>query len=372
MLSIRDLVKTFPPGRGERHGRVLAVDGISVDVEEGELFTLLGPSGCGKTTTLRCVAGLDTPDEGEIALGERLLFSSGRRVAVPANRRGLGMVFQSYAIWPHMNVFKNVAFPLQVLPRGKRPPRKQLQERVERALATVKLGHLAGREATDLSGGQQQRLALARALVLEPPLLLLDEPLSNLDAKLREEMVFELKRLQRELGVTAVYVTHDQVEALAMSNRVAVMREGRIEQVGRPRDVYEAPHSRFVADFIGTSNFIDGVVEARQNGVYTVRTPDGELRVRSDSEFPAGTKVVVAARPEHVELSEDSANGTGANRWRGRVEARAFLGEAVDHVVSVGSREIRARCNAKISIPAETEVTVTFDQEATSLIPTGD
>ena len=371
MLSVRDLVKTFPPGRGEKHGRVQAVDGISIDVEDGELFTLLGPSGCGKTTTLRCVAGLEAPDSGEISVAGRTLFSSEKRVRVPANERGLGMVFQSYAIWPHMNVFKNVAFPLQVLPRRRRPPRSELRERVERALATVKLDHLAGRDATDLSGGQQQRLALARALVMEPSLLLLDEPLSNLDAKLREEMVFELKRLQRELGLTAVYVTHDQVEALAMSNRVAVMRDGRIEQVGRPREVYEAPRSRFVADFIGTSNFIDGIVEARGDGVYTVRTPDGELRVRSDSDFPIGAHVVVAARPEHVELSQ-RADGVGANRWRGRVEARAFLGESVDHVVSVGSREIRARCNSKISIPAPSEVTVRFDEEAFSLIPAGD
>ena len=183
--------------------------------------------------------------------------------------------------------------------------------------------------------------------------------------------MFELKRLQRELGLTAVYVTHDQVEALAMSNRVAVMREGKIEQVGRPREVYEAPRSRFVADFIGTSNFIDGVVEERRHGLYIVRTADGELRVRSDAEFAVGAPVVVAARPEHVQLSQ-GANSVGANRWRGRVEARAFLGESVDHVVTVGSREIRARCNSKISIPAPSEVTVTFDEEAFSLIPAGD
>jgi iron(III) transport system ATP-binding protein len=371
MLEIRDLVKTFPPGRAEKRNRVHAVDGITVEVEEGELFTLLGPSGCGKTTTLRCVAGLESPDQGEIRLQDRVLFSSEQRVRLPANERGLGMVFQSYAIWPHMNVFKNVAFPLQVLPRRRKPGRRELHERVERALATVRLDHLAAREATDLSGGQQQRLALARALVMEPPLLLLDEPLSNLDAKLREEMVFELKRLQRELGLTAVYVTHDQVEALAMSNRVAVMRQGKIEQVGRPREVYEAPRSRFVADFIGTSNFIDGVVEARQDGVYTVRTADGELRVRSDSDFAVGAPVVVAARPEHVELST-RGNGAGPNRWQGRVEARAFLGESVDHVVSVGSREIRARCNPKISIPPPSDVTVTFNEEASSLIPAGD
>ena len=368
MLTISNLAKSFPAGRGEKADRVLAVDDVSFEVGEGELFTLLGPSGCGKTTTLRCVAGLETPDSGEIAIGGRTLFSSEQRIRVPANERRLGMVFQSYAIWPHMNVFKNVAFPLQVLPRSKRPSRKAMRERVERSLQVVKLDHLASRQATDLSGGQQQRLALARALVLEPPLLLLDEPLSNLDAKLREEMVFELKRLQRELGVTAVYVTHDQTEALAMSNRIAVMNDGKIEQIGKPRDVYETPVSRFVADFIGTSNFIDGVVESRSDGIYLIRTQDGVLRVRSESDFPPGASVIVAARPEHVALEPASANGAAPNRWLGRVEARAFLGESVDHVVSVGSREIRARCNSSISIPAPTEVTVTFREEACSLI----
>ncbi len=371
MLRITNLIKTFGASRGEKNKRVHAVEDLTLEVEEGQLFTLLGPSGCGKTTTLRCIAGLETPDSGEIAVGDRIFFSSGKNVRVPANERGLGMVFQSYAIWPHMNVFKNVAFPLQVAPRRKRASRKEIQARVERALAVVQLDHLASRQATDLSGGQQQRLALARALVMEPPLMLLDEPLSNLDAKLRDEMRFELKRLQRELGITSVYVTHDQVEALAMSNRVAVMREGKIEQVGAPREIYERPQSRFVADFIGTSNFIEGSVKEREDGVYLVRTPDGLLRVRSDAEFAVGAPVVVAARPEHIALSPGGNSG-GPNQWHGRVEARAFLGEVVDHVVSVGSREIRARCNSKISIPPATEVAVTFHEEAFSLIPAGE
>jgi iron(III) transport system ATP-binding protein len=371
MLDVRDLVKTFAGGKGEARGRVHAVDGISLHVDEGELFTLLGPSGCGKTTTLRCIAGLEMPDEGEIAVAGRTLFSSSQRVRVPANERGLGMVFQSYAIWPHMNVQKNVAFPLEVMARTKRPSRSQIRERVERALAVVKLDHLASRQATDLSGGQQQRLALARALVMEPPLLLLDEPLSNLDAKLRDDMRFELKRLQRELGITGVYVTHDQVEALAMSNTVAVMRDGKIEQVGRPRDVYEKPNSRFVADFIGTSNFIDGVVEAKEGSSYRVRTDDGPLVVPSDATFAAGDRVVVAARPEHIEITPGS-NGVSANVWNGRIAVRSFLGEVVDHVVSVGSRELRARCNSKVSIPPETDVTVRFHEEAFSLIPAGE
>jgi len=368
LISIRDLVKSFPGHKGEKHGRVHAVDGISLDVEEGELFTLLGPSGCGKTTTLLCVAGLELPDSGEISLAGRTFYSSERGTRIPASDRGLGMVFQSYAIWPHMDVFDNVAFPLKVLPRRKRPARAELRERVDRVLNVVKLDHVSGRQATALSGGQQQRLALARALIMEPPLLLLDEPLSNLDAKLREDMRFELKRLQRDIGVTGIYVTHDQTEALAMSNKVAVMRDGKIEQIGHPREVYEAPRSRFVADFIGTSNFIDGVVESRSGGSYLVRTDDGELRLQSEADYPVGQQVVVSIRPEHVSL-EVGANGTGPNRWRGQVAARAFLGESVDHVVSIGSREIRARCNPSVTIPPQTEVTVTFADGACTLIP---
>jgi iron(III) transport system ATP-binding protein len=371
MLHITALRKSFPgdkrSGRGER---VVAVDGVSYEVEEGQLFTLLGPSGCGKTTTLRCVAGLDHPDSGEIRVGERILFSSDRGIRLRANERGLGMVFQSYAIWPHMNVFKNVAFPLAVLSRRERPSRKAIRERVERVLSVVHLEHLADRQATDLSGGQQQRLALARALVMEPPLMLLDEPLSNLDAKLREEMRFELKRLQRELNITTVYVTHDQVEALAMSNVIAVMRLGNVEQVGKPREIYERPVSRFVADFIGTSNFVDGRIKAREDGdVYLVATDYGELRATSPVDFPAGSNVVVSIRPEHVLIDKGTVAVDTVGKWSGTVEARAFLGESVDHIVNVNGMELRARCNPSISIPADTDVTLTFPEKMCSLIP---
>jgi iron(III) transport system ATP-binding protein len=243
MLTVDNLVKSYGDarrrGRGSVEGgaaagaapRVFAVGGASFEVHDGELFTLLGPSGCGKTTTLRSIAGLESPDEGRISLGERVLFDAAGRVDVPANRRELGMVFQSYAIWPHMTVAKNVSFPLDVLPKRRRPSRGEIAERVERVLETTELAAYADRAATKLSGGQQQRLALARALVIRPELMLLDEPLSNLDAKLRESMRFELKRLQRDLGLTAIYVTHDQAEALVMSSRIAVMNAGRIEQV---------------------------------------------------------------------------------------------------------------------------------------------
>jgi iron(III) transport system ATP-binding protein len=369
LLEVRDLVKTFAGSRSEQ-GRVAAVDGVSFEVSGGQMFTLLGPSGCGKTTTLRSIAGLERPDAGEIVVSGRTLFSHPRRVNLRANERGLGMVFQSYAIWPHMNVFRNVAFPLQVLPRNQRLGKREVNERVGEVLGVVRLDHLAGREATDLSGGQQQRLALARALVMRPPLLLLDEPLSNLDAKLREEMRFELKRLQRSLGITAVYVTHDQVEALAMSNRIAVMRDGRIEQVGKPREVYEKPTSRFVADFIGSSNFIDGTVEeAGPDGTYTVRTGQGALRATSGATIPTGARVAVCIRPEHVRLQAGEPAPSDEPTWRGVVQARAFLGESVDHVVAVGDLEVRARCNPALSIPPGSQVSLSFPDTACTLIP---
>ncbi|HEX7298521.1 MAG TPA: ABC transporter ATP-binding protein [Solirubrobacteraceae bacterium] len=371
MLKVDHLIKSFP-SRHRDEDRVRAVNDVSLDVEDGQFFTMLGPSGCGKTTTLRCVAGLETPDAGEIAVGERVLFSSSQKIKAPANERGLGMVFQSYAIWPHMNVYKNVAFPLEVLPRGKRLAKRDLRERVERVLAVVKLDHLANRQATDLSGGQQQRLALARALVMEPPLLLLDEPLSNLDAKLREDMRFELKRLQRELGITAVYVTHDQSEALAMSNMVAVMKEGEVQQLGRPREIYEHPRTRFVADFIGTSNFIDGVIERSEGERYLVETAYGKLAATSGADFAPGTKVVVAARPEQIEIEPGQANGSVPNEWYGTVGTRAFVGESVDHVVTVGDSEIRVRSNPSVSISQGTGVVLTFREDACSLIPAGE
>ena len=366
MLSIKNLSKTY---ESKDKDPVPAVNDVSLEIPEGKLFTLLGPSGCGKTTTLRCVAGLEVPDSGEIAISDRVLYSSQRNIRLRANERGLGMVFQSYAIWPHMNVFKNVAFPLTVRPRQQRPGRKEIAERVERVLTVVQLDHLAHRQATDLSGGQQQRLALARALVMEPPLLLLDEPLSNLDAKLRDDMRFELKRLQRDLGITSIYVTHDQVEALSMSNMIAVMRAGVIEQLGKPRDIYERPASRFVADFIGTSNFIDGKVESVEGDHYVVATPQGVLRATSALRLDVGEAAVISVRPEHISISEGDHTSTTANSWAGVVQTRAFLGESVDHVVMVGDMEIRARENPSVSMPEQTKVTLAFPPERCALIP---
>src|SRR3989440_1345630 len=251
MLRVEGLFTEYPNEKGEI---VRAAQDVTFTVPEGKLFTLLGPSGCGKTTTLRSIAGLEKPSAGEIEVGGRLVYSSDKRIFVAPNKRNFGMVFQSYAIWPHMNVFQNAAFPLEV----RRLAKKEVRERVMRVLHAVALDALVDRDATKLSGGQQQRLALARALVMEPQLLLLDEPLSNLDAKLRDRMRTELKRLQREFSLTTVYVTHDQSEALALSHEIAVMSEGRVVQVGTPRQIYEQPHNKFVADFVGTTNFIGG------------------------------------------------------------------------------------------------------------------
>ena len=383
MLVIDHLVKSFPADKQSRRKRaageeapskVLAVNDVSFEVKEGELFTLLGPSGCGKTTTLRAVAGLDAPDSGRIAVGDRVLFEkdgTGRGTTVPANQRGLGMVFQSYAIWPHMTVFDNVAFPLQVRPRKTRPSNTEIRERVERVLHTMELAHFADRQATKLSGGQQQRLALARALVIEPPLLLLDEPLSNLDAKLRESLRYELKRLQRELGITSIYVTHDQIEALALSTKIAVMSSGQVVQLGKPREIYENPNNKFVAEFIGTSNFLAGKVSARSGDRFDVSTVGGPLSLSSQADVSPGDEVVVSIRPEALTLDVERNLAGQPNVWQGRVQQRAFLGDAVDHIVVVGEQELRARGNPSVSIEPGTSVQVHLDPSKLSLVPAG-
>jgi iron(III) transport system ATP-binding protein len=370
ILTIKDLSKTFTlKGKQEN---VAALDGVSLSVESGEFFTLLGPSGCGKTTMLRSIAGLETPTSGEITVGSRTFFSSSSRINVPANQRGLGMVFQSYAIWPHMNVAANVAFPLKCRKRSARPSAKEIDRKVDEALAKVELSHAKKRPATDLSGGQQQRLALARALVMESPLTLFDEPLSNLDAKLRDGMRFELKRLQRELGITAVYVTHDQIEALAMSSRVAIMRSGKVEQLDRPRVIYERPATRFVADFIGTSNFLSGEVLAQEpDGHYLVETPAGELvaHVEGTQTCHVGERVTVAFRPQHVQMEKEPAAVRGVGAWPGVVRTRAYLGEFVDHVVDVNGTELRVRVDPRISLEAGTQVALRLSARDCALLP---
>jgi len=344
VLSVKSLHVDYPA----EGGAVNAVRDVSFDVKRGTLFTLLGPSGCGKTTTLRAIAGLERPQGGEIEADGRIVYSSSKRVFLAPNRRNFGMVFQSYAIWPHMNVFANAAFPLQVGRR--RFGRKEVEAKTMRVLAAVGLDHLADRAATKLSGGQQQRLALARALVMEPTLLLLDEPLSNLDAKLRERMRFELTRLQRELGVTTLYVTHDQSEALALSHTIAVMNEGRIVQIGSPADIYQRPRDRFVADFIGTTNLLDAAVLAAdaQTGRCRVGTALGELHARGNG-LSRDDTVVVSIRPEDVELFDEPPEcGDGDNLCPGTVDAKVFLGDYLDFQVKVGERLLLARAHPSL------------------------
>ena len=344
MLKIDAL---FTEYKNELGQPVKAAQDVSIDVPEGHFFTLLGPSGCGKTTTLRSIAGLERPNAGEITVADVVVYSARRNVFVPPNQRGFGMVFQSYAIWPHMDVFNNTAFPLQV---GKKNySRDEIDAKVMKVLKAVQLDHLRDREATKLSGGQQQRLALARALVMEPKLLLLDEPLSNLDAKLRELMRFELKRLQRELRITTIYVTHDQSEALALSHQIAVMNAGRIQQIGTPREIYERPQSQFVADFVGTTNFVDGTVRSvdAEDGYYIIDTELGALRSLSVEAVRPGQHVILSIRPEDVRLSETQP-AEGHNVIRGVVDQKVFLGESLDWQLKVGSRTVLSRTHPTI------------------------
>ena len=325
------MAKTFTDRRSDQ---VRAVDSISFTVEEGRFYTLLGPSGCGKTTTLRCIAGLERPDSGQIEVAGDTVFSSSRRVFVPAYRRPIGMVFQSYAIWPHLTVFENVAFPLRV---GKRFGADDIRSKVRSALGLVEMGGFEGRMATQLSGGQQQRLALARALVREPKVLLLDEPLSNLDAKLRERMRVELRELQRRLRITTLYVTHDQIEALSMSNVIAVMNAGVIVQEGPPREIYMHPKTQFVAQFIGSTNqFLGKVRSVQKDGYARVTTDAGEISCGVTGELGEGADVAIVIRPESVVLHRKPPP-EAANVIQGKVGAVMFLGEYVECSVELGS-----------------------------------
>ena len=332
MLDVENLRKQYPSQGGRPGGGVF---GASFQLKEGELFTLLGPSGCGKTTTLRSIAGLETPDTGRIVLDGTVLFDEAKGVLVPIYDRDIGMVFQSYAIWPHMTVYENAAYPLKV--GGLGMSSAEIRRKITDVLARVGLEAFIDRPSTQLSGGQQQRLALARALAREPKLLLLDEPLSNLDAKLRELMRHELKRLQRETGVTTVYVTHDQSEALAISDRIAVMEDGQIVQVGRPRDIYNRPTSEFVAGFIGRTNLVrcDVLSAVAVGGIAEVVTASGALCCLFPVATPASKAIAVVVRPEHVVIAkEDAPPDAHENRLMGRVESEVYLGELVEYVVA--------------------------------------
>ncbi len=315
----------------KRFGAVTALEGVSLDIESGELFFLLGPSGAGKTTLLRCLAGLENPDEGRITFG-------GEDVTrVEPHLRQTGMVFQNYALWPHLNVADNVGFGLKQLRR----PREEISERVQKALAMVRLAGQENARIHQLSGGQQQRVALARALVIQPRCLLLDEPLSNIDARLRQELRGEIRRVCKEAGLTAIYVTHDQKEALSLADRVAVLAAGRVRQVGAPRELYRRPRDRFVADFIGETNFIEGEVVHAEAGAALVRTAVGEFHgaLADPAVLPgAGAKVVVSIRPECLRLLEDPAE---ENCVTGRIGQVAYFGEVAHYEFEVAGQRLR-------------------------------
>jgi iron(III) transport system ATP-binding protein len=345
MLSVAGLAKAFRSGTRT----VTAVRDVSLEVPRGCFFTLLGPSGCGKTTVLRCTAGLEQPDAGEIRIDGQLVFSAERLIEVPTERRPIGMVFQSYAIWPHMTVFGNAAYPLRY---GRcRLPAPEVTARVNEMLERIGLSYHADRWATQLSGGQQQRLALARALLGDPKILLLDEPLSNLDANLRAGLRAELKDFQRTVGVTTLYVTHDQVEALSLSDRLAVLRDGAVEQVGTPYEMYAAPANAFVAGFLGHANLLRGTGRPL-DGRVAVHCEVGELVCAAGT--AAAGPVVVAVRPEDVELAPleggvgaPSGDGAGSapgarNDFTGRVRSMEFLGERLECRVEVGTALLRA------------------------------
>jgi ABC-type Fe3+/spermidine/putrescine transport system ATPase subunit len=334
-------------------GRLRAVDAVSFEVRRGELLTLLGPSGCGKSTTLRLIAGLERPDGGDIFVKERAVASAGGGIFTPPEKRGMGMVFQNYAVWPHMTVYQNVAFPLQ----ARRIPAAEARRRVIAVLETVGLAGLADRPAPHLSGGQQQRVALARALVSDPEVLLLDEPFSNLDARLRDDMRFELRALQRRLGVTSVFVTHDQTEAMMLSDRVLVMHAGQVEQEGTPQEVYESPATQFVMDFLGQVSHLRATVTSADERELVVWVQDaGELRmpVPAGRPFHVHDGVVLAIRAADVEISRQGDGG-----WPGTVESVVYLGGRDEYVVRLGSAEIRSeRAYERLAVGAQVGIRV--------------
>lgn len=333
-VKIHNLVKEY--------GSVRAVTNLHLEIEEGEFFTLLGPSGCGKTTTLRCVAGLEQPEEGDIYLRERCLVSAAKGVYVPPEKREMGMVFQSYAIWPHMTVYENVSYPLKL----RHLSRQQIRDKVAESLKLVGLEGLEERPAPALSGGQQQRVALARALVFSPRVLLLDEPLSNLDARLRDEMRVELKALQRRLGITVVFVTHDQIEALSLSDRIGLMSRGQLEQVGTPEEVYNRPSTPFTRDFLGKTFSLKGKVLGMKDDLVQIElsglsgTPISANRPNGNSSpsaaVSAGQEMMVAVRPEQIGVWTSRPEGK-TNIFPSVVEGVHFLGDRYEYTVAIGS-----------------------------------
>jgi iron(III) transport system ATP-binding protein len=353
-VKLENLKKTF--------GSVVAVDSVSLQIKKGEFFTLLGPSGCGKTTTLRMIAGFNKPDNGKIYFNDRLMND------IPPEKRNTGMVFQNYALWPHMSIFKNVSFGLEI----RKVSNSEIKERVRVALDLVDLGEFEDRTPDQLSGGQQQRVALARALVIEPDVLLLDEPLSNLDAKLRVEMRKEIKKLQQELGITTIYVTHDQKEALSISDRLAVMSIGRIAQIGSPLEIYSNPKNRFVASFIGLINLFHGKISGISDGNFLIKTATGlEITASSLDNVEKGVKVLVAVRPEKIEVNPIGFSHPHKNIVNGVVESIEYLGDLSRYCVNTEYQVINAdqySPSVEKYFKLGDKVTLSFEREDINLI----
>ncbi|SFT47648.1 ABC transporter ATP-binding protein [Mesorhizobium sp. YR577] len=361
-ITVTGLGKDFSSFGGSS---VAALKDVSFQIEKGEFYTLLGPSGCGKSTTLRCIAGLETPDRGRVTIGDKVVAAPG--IFVPPHQRPIGMVFQSYAIWPHMTVFNNVAFPLT---NGERKVSKvEYRRRVMEMLDLMQMGHLADRPAPYLSGGQQQRVALARALVSSSEVLLLDEPLSNLDAKLREDLRVEIKELTKRLGITSIYVTHDQVEALAMSDRIAVMYGGKIVQEATPYELYTNPINDFVAQFVGRVNLFDGIVlEEAAQGKGVVQTAQGTFRCVMAPGLATGARAKLAVRPETLSVAQPGQKAD-ANILDGDVEKVMFLGEAIECTVRAQSQPVLAKLPITSLVSVGEHIRLQFSSDTSRLLP---
>jgi iron(III) transport system ATP-binding protein len=351
-------------GLAVRYGEVTAVHEVSFSVGRGELVTLLGPSGCGKTTTLRAIAGLEQPHGGAIVLGGRTVYDAVARTRVPTEHRGVSMVFQSYAIWPHMTVAQNVAYGLRV--RGLK--RDAIAASVDEALGLVQMRPYADRMATRLSGGQQQRIAVARAIAFHPEVVLFDEPLSNLDAKLREEMRVEIRELQQRLGITALYVTHDQEEALAISDRVIVMQGGHIEQEGAPEVLYNRPASRFVADFLGSANLIEGRLRDMRGGEVVFETTEGIEIALKCARLPRGDETVLGLRSAYISLVPGSGGEPVANSLRGSIHRRMFHGDFIQYFVDTALGRLVVRKSPTEILDEGIDVTLGFAPEHVLLL----
>ncbi|HEY7301228.1 MAG TPA: ABC transporter ATP-binding protein [Xanthobacteraceae bacterium] len=366
MIRVERLTKTFRA----QNEVVSAVDAIHFEVGAGEMVTLLGPSGCGKTTTLRCIAGLERPDAGSIAIGDHSVVDIAAGIFVPPHRRNIGMVFQSYAIWPHMSVLENVAYALE----GRRMAKAERRKLAMAALDVVKLAKLADRPAPRLSGGQQQRVAIARAIVARPQVLLFDEPLSNLDARLRAEMRTELRRIQRQIGLSSVYVTHDQAEALAVSDWIVVMKEGRIVERGRPLDIYRYPRHAFTAQFLGTTNLIAGTVEALDPaaGRVKVKTALGPIiGIDREGRLPLGAKVLVSIRPEDfsTETPAADADGVPVNVVECHLSLAIFAGVAVEAELRCGEATLHCLLNREADLTPGRPLTLRARADACLVLP---